>query len=47
MPLVRRADSLLVVVDAQPGFFGYDRLSEDDARRAAAAVSRISAGSCA
>ena len=41
MPLVRRADSLLVVVDAQPGFFAYDALSEDDARRAAAAVSRI------
>jgi nicotinamidase-related amidase len=41
VPLVRRADSLLVVVDAQPGFFAYDALSEDDARRAAAAVSRI------
>jgi nicotinamidase-related amidase len=41
VPLVRRADSLLVVVDAQPGFFAYDGLSEDDARRAAAAVTRI------
>ena len=41
MPLVRRADSLLVVVDAQPGFFAYDALSEDDAKRAAAAVTRI------
>ena len=41
MPLVRRADSVLVVVDAQPGFFAYDALSEDDARRAAAAVTRI------
>jgi nicotinamidase-related amidase len=41
VPLVRRADSLLVVVDAQPGFFAYDALSEDDAKRAAAAVTRI------
>jgi nicotinamidase-related amidase len=41
VPLVRRADSLLVVVDAQPGFFAYDALSEDDARRAAVAVTRI------
>jgi nicotinamidase-related amidase len=39
--LVRRADSLLVVVDTQPGFFAYDGLSEDDAQRAAAAVTRI------
>jgi hypothetical protein len=41
VPLVRRADSLLAVVDAQPGFFGYDGLSEDDARQAAGAVTRI------
>ncbi len=41
MPLVRRADSLLVVVDAQPGFFAYDALSEGGAKRAAAAVTRI------
>jgi len=41
MPLVRREDSVLVVVDAQPGFFAYDALSEDDARRAADAVTRI------
>lgn len=41
MPLVRRADSLLVVVDAQPGFFAYDALSEQDAEHAAAAVTRI------
>jgi nicotinamidase-related amidase len=41
VPLVRRADSLLVVVDAQPGFFAYDALSEADAKRAAAAVTRI------
>jgi nicotinamidase-related amidase len=41
VPLVRRADSLLVVVDAQPGFFAYDGLSEDDAQRAAATVTRI------
>ncbi len=41
MPLVRREDSLLVVVDAQPGFFAHDALSEDDAKRAADAVTRI------
>jgi nicotinamidase-related amidase len=41
VPLVRRDDSVLVVVDAQPGFFAYEGLSEDDARQAAAAVSRI------
>ena len=42
MPLVRRADSLLVVVDAQPGFFApSDALSEDDAKHAAAVVIRI------
>jgi nicotinamidase-related amidase len=41
VPLVRREDSLLVVVDAQPGFFAYDALSEDDAKRAADAVTRI------
>ena len=41
MPLVRREDSVLVVVDAQPGFFAYAGLSEDDARRAADAVRRI------
>ena len=41
MPLVRREDSVLVVVDAQPGFFAYDGLSEDDAERAADAVTRI------
>jgi nicotinamidase-related amidase len=41
MPLVRREDSLLVVVDAQPGFFAYDALGEDDARSAADAVTRI------
>jgi len=41
MPLVRREDSLLVVVDAQPGFFTYDGLGEQDAQRAAHAVTRI------
>jgi len=41
VPLVRREDSVLVVVDAQPGFFAYDGLSQDDARRAADAVTRI------
>ena len=32
---------MLVVVDAQPGFFAYDGLSEDDAQEAADAVTRI------
>jgi nicotinamidase-related amidase len=41
VPLVRREDSVLVVVDAQPGFFAYEALSEDDAERAAEAVTRI------
>lgn len=42
MPLVRRGDSVLVVVDAQPGFFApSDALSADDARRADDAVTRI------
>jgi hypothetical protein len=40
VPLVRREDSVLVVVDAQPGFFAYEALSEDDAARAADAVTR-------
>jgi nicotinamidase-related amidase len=41
VPLVRREASVLVVVDAQPGFFAYDALSESDATAAAKAVSRI------
>ena len=41
MPLVRRDDSQLVVVDAQPGFFEYEALGAADAKRAAAAVARI------
>jgi nicotinamidase-related amidase len=41
VPLVRREDSVFVVVDAQPGFFADDALSEDDAQRAADAVTRI------
>jgi nicotinamidase-related amidase len=41
VPLVRREDSVFVVVDAQPGFFAYDGLSENDTVRAAKAVSRI------
>jgi nicotinamidase-related amidase len=41
VPLVRREDSVLVVVDAQPGFFAYEALSDDDAERAAEAVTRI------
>ena len=41
MPLVRREASVLVVVDAQPGFFAYDALGEGDAIRASKVVARI------
>ena len=41
MPLVRREESVFVVVDAQPGSFAYDGLGETDSIRAAKAVSRI------
>jgi len=41
VPLVDRDDSVLVVVDAQPGFFAYDGLAADDEERAATAVARI------
>jgi nicotinamidase-related amidase len=41
VPLVRREDSVLVVVDAQPGFFAYEGLGESDAIRASKAVARI------
>jgi nicotinamidase-related amidase len=41
VPLVRREDSVLVVVDAQPGFFAYEALGEGDAIRASKAVARI------
>jgi nicotinamidase-related amidase len=42
LPLVRREDSVFVVVDAQPGFFApSDGLSEPDSIRAAKVVSRI------
>jgi nicotinamidase-related amidase len=41
VPLVRREDSVLVVVDAQPGFFAYEGLGEQDSVRAAKAVARI------
>jgi nicotinamidase-related amidase len=41
LPLVRREESVFVVVDAQPGFFAYDGLGEADSIRAAKAVSRI------
>ena len=41
MPLVRREDSVFVVVDAQKGFFAYDGLAEGDAIFASKAVARI------
>jgi nicotinamidase-related amidase len=39
MPLLERDDSVLVVIDLQPGFWG-DRLDEDDAAEVSAAVAR-------
>ena len=39
MPLLVRADSLLVVIDLQPQFWG-DRLDADEQRRAAGAAAR-------
>jgi nicotinamidase-related amidase len=41
MPLVDRADSLLVVVDTQPGFFAYDAMSEETRAESTATVERI------
>src|SRR5215475_14340383 len=41
MPLISRDDSVLVVVDLQPNFWG-ERLDEGDASRAVAATSRAS-----
>jgi nicotinamidase-related amidase len=40
MPLLARDDSLLVVVDAQPGFFRKDWFSEQDTAAARAALER-------
>jgi hypothetical protein len=41
MPLVERSDSVLVVVDAQPGFSG----ANDEAGRVAASSREVPAGS--
>jgi nicotinamidase-related amidase len=41
VPLISRDDSVLIVVDLQPNFWG-ERLDEGDASRAAAATSRAS-----
>ena len=41
MPLVRREDSVFVVVDAQPGFFDYEALGADDASGPPRRVARI------
>jgi nicotinamidase-related amidase len=40
MPLVDHADSVLVVIDAQEGFFG-DRLPPDESARASEALARM------
>jgi len=37
VPLVRRDDSVLVVVDAQPGFFAYGVIARGILRRSAPA----------
>ena len=41
MPLVDRADSVVVVVDTQKGFFDNDKMSRSDRAEAAKAVERI------
>jgi nicotinamidase-related amidase len=41
MPLVDRDDSVLAIVDTQPGFFGHDGLSEAERATAAKVVERI------
>jgi nicotinamidase-related amidase len=40
MPLLDRADSVLVVVDAQPGFYGHPAMSDVERESAAAALAR-------
>jgi nicotinamidase-related amidase len=40
MPLIDRVDSLLVVIDTQPGFFRSPSMSEEERSAAAAAVDR-------
>jgi nicotinamidase-related amidase len=41
MPLVDRADSLLTVVDTQPGFYAHAKMTAEERAAAAAAVERI------
>ncbi|MEA2274933.1 MAG: hypothetical protein QOI98_3641 [Solirubrobacteraceae bacterium] len=41
MPLVDRADTLLVVVDTQPGFFDHAQMSDEARAESAATVDRI------
>jgi nicotinamidase-related amidase len=41
MPLVDRGDSLLVVIDTQPGFYAHDAMSDEDRAESAATVDRI------
>jgi nicotinamidase-related amidase len=40
MPLIDRAESLLIVIDTQPGFFQAPSMSEDERTAAAATVER-------
>jgi hypothetical protein len=41
MPLVDRSESLLAVVDTQPGFFRQPKMTDDERAAAAATVERI------
>ena len=41
MPLIDRADSVLIVVDTQPGFLAHEMLTSEEGATAAAAVERI------
>ena len=41
MPLIDRSDSLLTIVDTQPGFFDQAKMTDEERASAAAAVERI------
>jgi nicotinamidase-related amidase len=41
VPLVNRDDSVLAVVDTQPGFFAHGLLADDERRQADRVVDRI------
>jgi nicotinamidase-related amidase len=41
MPLIDRSDSLLIVVDTQPGFFDHPKMTDEERATAAVTVERI------